>query len=223
MNAPVKRTPESDTNEFLRELAEQGTALQVRQTAPRDAAPTTQQAFDVTLPEVVVDVLRSPERDELIAVARTLRQARREPQSIVFHLQQGDIKCRYMWANVRLDALTGDQMYVIKLRSVDMVFTPKPGTVLDIRTEPSGPAVSVVCLAAPLPIYPGIDLLCFMLHNDPMQKDGKLKEDAPSVVSGKPSTRVVNGEPVAEGEQPVATTTRREAPVVKSYDEPRQS
>lgn len=225
MSTHEKWTPESDTNEFMRKLRENentGSEGEAERQEPEAPPRQVQRTAETALPDVVADVLQSPDRDELIAVARTLHYARREPRSIVFRLEQGDIKCRYMWSNVRLEALTGDQMYVIKIRSADMVFTPKPGAILDVAHDAARAAVRVVCLTAPLSIYPGIDLLCFMLHTDPMQKDGKLKEDAPSVVSGKPSTHVVDGEPVADGERPAAATELRGTPAVKNYDEPRQ-
>jgi hypothetical protein len=199
--------PEDETRRMIAELyAEQG--------GERAAAPTVAKPRDTDeepkaasahVPDVITKLLASASRDELLEIANMLEAASRLSHRIVFHTPVGDIKCQVSWLSQAPGILLRSEgMFFVKMRSEAMVFTPKPGAVFDIGFEGADGRLTVVCLAEPQRLYPGVDLLCFMPHNSPVEKNGKLKDDAPSVVSGAPSNEIVNGEPVVAGEKPVA-------------------
>ena len=155
------------------------------------------------IPVAILDVLKSPERQELIEMAQLLRRSQDHTKTMLFLTPLGDIKCTVNWMSCRPSEINSSSMFFVKTRANSLAFIPKPGAVFDIAFEDNSNSVKVICLVEPQRIYPGVDLLCFMPHNQFMEKTGQLKEEAPSVVSGKPSTHVVDGEPVAEGEQPM--------------------
>ena len=157
----------------------------------------------IDVPAVIIDVLKSPERQELIEMAQLLRRSQDFTKSMLFITPLGDIKCTVNWMSCRPSEISTSSMFFVKTRANSLAFIPKPGAVFDIAFEGYPNAVKVICLVEPQRIYPGVDLLCFMPHNQFMEKTGQLKDEAPSVVSGKPSTHVVDGEPVADGEQPM--------------------
>lgn len=200
-------SPEEVTRQLIRELnAEQAGERPVSATTtssrddadPAPALPRT--------PEVITKLLASPARDELLGIANMLEAVSRSSYRIIFHTPVGDIKCQVSWLSQAPGViLRSEGMFFVKMRSDAMVFTPRPGAVFDIGFEGTDGRLAVVCLAEPQRLYPGVDLLCFMPHNSAVEKNGRLKEDAPSVVSGKPSNEVVNGEPVVSGEKPAAT------------------
>lgn len=155
------------------------------------------------IPVEILDVLKSPERQELIEVAQLLRRSQYHAQTMLFVTPLGDIKCTVNWMSCQPYQINPNSMFFVKTRANTLAFIPKPGAEFDIAFEGVKGSVRVVCLAEPLRLYPGVDLLCFMPHTPFVEKTGQLKDSAPSVVSGKPSTAVVDDEPVADGEQPM--------------------
>lgn len=156
-----------------------------------------------TIPVEILDVLKSPERQELIEVAQLLRRSQYQAQTMLFVTPLGDIKCTVNWMSCRPHQINPNSMFFVKTRANTLAFIPKPGAEFDIAFEGVKGSVRVVCLAEPLRLYPGVDLLCFMPHTPFVEKTGQLKDGAPSVVSGKPATTFVDDEPVVDGEQPM--------------------
>ena len=155
------------------------------------------------IPIEILDVLKSPERQELIEVAALLRRSHEHAKVMLFMTPIGDIRCTVNWMSCRPQDINPDGMFFVKTRANSLAFIPKPGAVFDIAFEGVDGQAKVVCLALPQRLYPSVDLLCFMPHTSFMEKTGQLREGAPSVVSGNTSTTVVDGEPVADGEQPM--------------------
>lgn len=164
-------------------------------------AATPQPAMEI--PAEILDVLKSPERQELLEVARSLRRSHEHARTLLFLTPVGKIRCTVNWMSCRPDQINAMSMFFVKTRADSLAFIPDPGAVFDIAFEGREGHVKVVCLAEPQRLYPGVDLLCFMPHNSLVEKNGQLADGAPSVVSGKPSTEIVDGEPVAKGEQPL--------------------
>lgn len=154
------------------------------------------------VPDVIRKLLRGPAKAELLAVAALLDAEYNESRYIVFVTPIGDVRCRINWSSCGPDDLKREGMLFVKLRSDDMVFAPKPGAAFDIRFEGYAGLAHVTCLADPQRLYPGVDLLCFMIHNHAVEKTGQLKDGAPSSVSGDSSDDVRDGEPVVRGEVP---------------------
>lgn len=159
------------------------------------------------MPEVIARVLASPEGPELVEVARLLDKASATERNIIFFTPVGDIKCRINWRSCSpSDLAKSGELFLIKLRSSSVAFVPKPGAVFDIGFEDYAGRISVVCLAPPQQLYPGVDLMCFLPHNSAMEKTGRLNDGAPSVVSGNPSDTVSKeGEPIVEHEKAAST------------------
>lgn len=156
------------------------------------------------VPDVVRQVLESSAREELIGVANFLQK--RKKLTLIFHTPIGDVRTRVDWcSNQPDDLLRGDNLMLVKVDSSESTFSPAPGAELDISFAEYAGKARVICLAPPQRLYPGVDLLCFLPQTQPVEKNGRLKDDAPSVVSGKPSdTTDAAGEPVAEGEKSAA-------------------
>ena len=153
------------------------------------------------VPDVIRRVLESEDRGELLEVARLLDAAAQTERSIVFYTPIGDVKCRINWRSASPEDLRRTEgLMFVKLRSSAVTFVPKAGAVFDVGFEDYDGRIRVMCMAQQQ-LYPGVDLLCFMLHTAAMEKQGVLKDGAPSVVSGKPSVNVDGGEPVADNEK----------------------
>jgi hypothetical protein len=152
-------------------------------------------------------VLTSPDRAELIEVAKMLDQGSKQERFIIFLTPYGDIRCRINWQSCEPENLRGSEnIFFVKMRSSDVAFTPKSGAHFEIGFSGYAHTFEMVCLAPPQQLYPGVDLMCFLPHNPAMEKNGKLKEGTPSVVSGAPSNTVdPAGEPVVEGEKSAST------------------
>jgi hypothetical protein len=194
------RTPEDDTLDLIKSLREgkqqYSEPRQVGNTDDLVRMPSCQ------LPDVVERVLNSQDRAELIEVARMLDRDALQERFIIFYTPVGDIRCRITWLSCTLESLrNSDSIFFVKMRSSDVAFTPKSGARFEVGFSGYNHKFDVVCLAPPQSLYPGVDLMCFLPHNTPMEKNGKLKEGAPSVVSGEPSDTVNHGEPVVEGEK----------------------
>jgi hypothetical protein len=171
---------------------------------------------ETPLPPAVLRVLNSPDRAELIEVAKMLDQGSKSERFIIFYTPVGDIKCRINWQSCEPDNLRGNEnLFFVKMRSSDVAFTPKSGALFEIGFVGYAHKFEVVCLAPPQQLYPGVDLMCFLPHNPPMEKNGKLREGAPSIVSGAPSDMVdTAGEPVVAGEKSAS---------VVDFDRPRDA
>ena len=197
-----QRIPEDDTNDLLRKLREGMDYDPAHHTvdAPREEAAAPHQ---LSIPPAVARVLASADRNELIEVAKMLDQDSARERFIIFYTPVGDIRCRINWQSCEPEHLKGnDGIFFVKMRSSDVAFTPKSGALFEIGFAGYSHKFSVVCLAPPQQLYPGVDLMCFLPHNSSMEKNGKLNEGAPSVVSGAPSDKVDGGgEPVVDGEK----------------------
>jgi hypothetical protein len=199
------RTPEDDTIDLIQSLREG--KQQYSTPSQESRADDPQRPPSCQLPDVVERVLNSQGRNELIEVARMLDREALQERFIIFHTPVGDIRCRVTWLSCTPEALrTSDNLFFVKMRSSDVAFTPKSGARFELGFSGCNRKFDVVCLAPPQSLYPGVDLMCFLPHNTPMEKNGKLKEGAPSVVSGEPSNADNNGEPVVEGEKAANVT-----------------
>lgn len=208
------RVPEDDLRELISGLRD-GTINDDADDEEVDAAPVTRRASTEhrvatpAVPQAVLDVLDSPARNELVEVAKMLSASVNQKQHIIFHLDVGDIRCDISWLSQDPSTLLrSDRMFFVKMRSDSRMFTPKPGAVFDVGFHGMAGRLTVICLSEPQRLYPGVDLLCFMPHNPAVEKNGKLNDDAPSVVSGEPSNEVVDGEPVVKGEKPAQAPTQ---------------
>jgi hypothetical protein len=177
-------------------------------------------ASPVGVPDVVARAMAS-HREELLSVAEFL--VSRGGRTMVFHTEIGDIKCLVNWRSCNAQELgQPDRLFLVKLRSDAVVFTPKPGARLRVSFEDRPQPVGVVCLAAPQKLYPGIDIMVFLTQSFRVEKTGKLADGAPSVVSGKPSDTVDEmGEPVVEGEKTADREQVKQA-FVRDFDKPRE-
>jgi len=158
----------------------------------------------VRVPDVIMHVLESRDRQELIDLAEMLHRQRSSGRvlTLVFHTPVGDAKCDVGWCSIRAERLEdAKEMLFVKVRSDASNFAPNPGSRLEISFAQYPGRLSVTCLTAPQQLYPGIDLMCFLPDSYAMEKNGKLRKGAPSVVSGRPSDDVDDrGEPIISGE-----------------------
>ena len=180
------------------------------------------------VPAVIRRVLNSPDSGELLEIAKLLDATNSKERFIIFMTPIGDIRCKMNWMSCSPSDILPDKLLFIKIRTASLVFIPKPGAAFDIGFADYPGRVSVVCMAEPQQLYPGIDLLCFMTHNPPVEKNGRLQERAPSVVSGEASNDVQDGEPTRTGERPFAVDSLTKAAVLRArlkpdWDETRQS
>lgn len=179
----------------------------------------------LNIPSEILHVLESPEREELIEVARILSRSVKT-RTLVFYTPIGDIRCQVNWVSCDPSQIGNNALLFVKTRANSLAFTPKPGATFDIGFDGYEGQTRVVCLADPQTIYPGVDLLCFMPHNLAVEKTGRLNSDAPSVVSGNPSDAVENGEPVVKGEKPMeksAFNLKPTPPAPRDWDTTRES
>lgn len=142
-----------------------------------------------------------------MAVAKLLDPHARKSLTLVFHTPIGDVRTSVNWSSHPPDNLSrARDLLLILVRTSAATFSPNPGSDLEISFAeyPDRPRLKVTCLAPPMKLYAGVgvDLLCFLPHSEAVEKTGQLKEGAPSVVSGRPSTRVdEDGEPLVDGEK----------------------
>lgn len=229
-----QRIPGDATTDILRDIRSGVDIEEVDGSEPEPEPPTPSSiALDVVskpaqpskphpnIPVEILDVLDSPERAELLEVAKMLRRSQDSMHTMIFRTPIGDIKCPVNWMSCRPIDINDDSMFFVKTRPNSLAFIPKPGAVFDIAFEGMRGEARVVCLAPPQRLYPGVDLLCFMPHTPFMEKTGQLKEGAPSVVSGDPSTKIVDGEPVADGERPISKSAFATGQLSRDFDIPR--
>jgi hypothetical protein len=160
----------------------------------------------VVLPPVLQRIFGTDAEDELMAVAKLLDPRNKKTLTLVFHTPIGDVRTAVNWCSHPPDHLNrAKDLLLIMVRTSAATFSPNPGSDLEISfAEHRSPRLKVTCLAAPMRLYPGVgvDLLCFLPHTDTVEKNGQLRDGAPSVVSGLPSTHTgPDGEPVADGEK----------------------
>lgn len=156
-----------------------------------------------SIPAVIRDVLNSPVKDDLIAVANMLKPGR-QVDTLIFHTPVGDIRCPAGWMSMSPAKFVDEQssMLFVRVRSSEVSFVPKPGAMIEVSFTGVRGIVRVVILSEPVNLYPGVDLLCLLPYAALMEKTGAVQEGVPSVVSGRPSDTVVDGEPVVTGETP---------------------
>jgi hypothetical protein len=154
------------------------------------------------VPNEILTLLRGPLAEELRALARAM--LRRDGRRVVFHTPVGDIRCPVTWVSHTPGQLgTDSRLILMHVNAKEAAFTPNVGTTLELSFENFPRRELVLCLSAPITIYPGVDLLCFLPYSSPaMEKNGKTQEKAPSALSGEPSDRVdsATGEPLAGDE-----------------------
>jgi hypothetical protein len=198
----------------------------------RNAASTSARQVPVpSLPPVLQRIFGTDAEDELMAVANLLDPKARKTLTLVFHTPIGDVRTAVNWSSHPPEALSrAKDLLLILVRTASSTFSPNPGSDLEISfAEHRDRRLKVTCLAPPMKLYPGVgvDLLCFLPHTALVEKNGQLREGAPSVVSGNPSTHVDDdGEPVADGEKSAAwkSPSRQaavDADVVVDFDVPR--
>lgn len=202
----TNRDAADDTIDLLRELRSESEDDDNDDDDADDAASASQTIEPLVRPSVHETIQRvwdSPEGAELLAVARAIEERSKSRTSLVFHTPVGDVRVPVVEVNGDPSSMPPTSLFTVTLRDSGDSFRPKPGVPLIVSLNRSGKQVTVTCLAEPAKLYKGlgIDLLCFVTQDSPVEKNGKLKEDAPSVVSGDPSTTVDQGEPVARGEK----------------------
>lgn len=189
------------------------------------------------IPPVLQRVLSSDAREELLGIAHFLDPKNQKALTLVFHTPIGDVKCQVKWSEkMPQDLSRHERLMLIQVKSSEQRFSPTPGADLEISFEGKNGRLKVMCLAPPQNLYPGIDLFCFLPQTGAMEKNGQLKEGAPSVVSGNPSdTEDAGGDPIVEGEKSAAFTSRTEEefvaneahgksdPVVADFDKTREA
>lgn len=197
-----------------------------------DQVKTAEPQKDI-LPPVLRRIFGTESEDELMAVAKFLDERNKRKLKLCFHLEVGNIATKVNWCNVSVEAFEHEKnMLLFMIHSREEQFSPRPGSDLVISLRSEGPAgarqsmaIRATCLTPPMQLYPnvGIDLLCFLPHSAAVvEKNGKLKEGAPSTVSGKPSEKVDEaGEPVAEGEKSASIDNIR-VPAKEDFDKPRE-
>jgi len=224
------RIPGDDLDDILNVIREGDHIAEVDGdvSIPAAPTPTTTSALKVQpvtptqdIPAEILDVLNSTERNELLEVARQLRRSQEHERTLLFITPVGKIKCTVNWMSCQPRDINAASMFFVKTRANSLAFIPEPGASFDIAFDGHPGQTKVTCLAEPQRLYPGVDLLCFMPHNQAMEKTGKLKDQAPSVVSGKPATTVVEDEPVVEGEQPMHKAAFNLGNPQTGYDNPR--
>lgn len=200
----TKSVPGDATRALLRQL--RNSDDDERDNKPINAKVSAAPSSTSAVPPSIANVLVSPARGELIEIAKMLEQGAKQERFLIFYTPVGDIRCRINWQSCEpKDLHNNDNLFFVKMRSADVAFTPKAGAAFNIGFAGYAHSFSVVCLAPPQQLYPGVDLLCFLRQNSSMEKNGKLNEGAPSVVTGKPSNAVTaDGEPIVKGEEAVA-------------------
>lgn len=195
---------EDVTNELLNSLR-QGQDAGVSATAAyqfeRRVAITASPESNVH--EVLRRVWLSADGAELLAVARVIEERGASSNSLVFHTPVGDVRIAVVDVNGDPASLPPTSLFTVTVRDSNESFRPIPGVPMLVSLNRSNRRVMVTCLAEPAKLYKGlgIDLLCFVTQGLQVEKNGKIKEGAPSVVSGEPSVKTDNGEPVALGEK----------------------
>ncbi len=209
------------TEEDEAELETETFAIEAVRMATHESEPVP---ADI-LPPVLRRIFGTEAEDELMAVARLLDPAGgRKGLTLVFHTPIGDVRTPVNWCSHPADSIaTANSLLLMIVRSSTSTFSPNPGAELEMSfAEYSGnPRLKVTCLASPMRLYPGasIDLLCFLPDTSGVEKNGRLKEGAPSAVSGLPSTEVDDhGEPVVEGEKSASVTLSP----TEDFDVPRE-
>lgn len=192
-----------DTSDFFDEEDEIEDKQEEEFTPAGNLQPTVSSP---AVPSVITRVLASDTKDELLGVAHFLDPKNTKHLTLVFHTPIGDVKSQVKWTDkLPSDLSKHERLMLIQVKSSEVMFSPTPGAELEISFVGCHGRLKVTCLAPPQNLYPGIDLFCFLPHNDSMEKQGVLKEDAPSVVSGKPGDTVdQGGEPIVEGEKSAA-------------------
>ncbi len=217
----TNRDPGDVTNDLLRELRDGGAEDEDDDDADTEvplghAFPPTPIAAPSkpTVHEVIQRVWDSPDGKELLAVARVIEERSDSKNSLVFHTPVGDVRIPVVDVNGDPAMMGHMSLFTVTVRDNGDSFRPLPGVPLVVSLNHSNRRVTVTCLAEPAKLYKGlgIDLLCFVTQDSPVEKNGKLEEGAPSVVSGNPSVKVDQGEPVALGEK---------AASVKDFDKAR--
>lgn len=167
-------------------------------------------ACSPAIPGVIQRVLNGPHKAELVAVATMLEAENQRQRSMRFPTPIGIIRCRINWISCEPRDIVRQGLFFVKMPTTDQVqmFVPTPGAQIQVGFDDAEEIFDVVCLAEPQQIYPGVDLLCFMSHTSPVEKNGKLNDHAPSVVSGEPSDSVKQGEPVRSDESPAELDKR---------------
>lgn len=222
------------------EVAEQDKAVKSLRLAngalSAEAHPGSLGTPQPVLPPVLQRIFGSDAEDELMAVAKLLDPKNRRALTLVFHTPIGDVRTSVNWSSCEPEHLHRVQdLLLILVRTSAVTFAPNPGAELEISFAEfrDHPRLKVLCLAHPMQLYPGvaIDLLCFMPQTESVEKNGQLKDGAPSSVSGLPSTRVdADGEPLLEGEKSASVSPSVFAKVkdelgvehaVEDFDRPR--
>lgn len=226
----ITRLREGDTSDFFDEDDEEEAKQEEAFSTDDDSSgATTAPAATMEAPAVIRRVLGSEYKDELLAIAHFLDPNNTKRHTLTFHTPIGDVKSQIRWAEkLPKDLSRYDRLMLIQVKSSEAMFAPTPGADLEISIEGSKGRLKVTNLAPPQNLYPGIDLFCFLPHNEPMEKQGVLKESAPSVVSGKPSdTTDAAGEPIAEGEKSASLKGKTFVDVhideTEDFDKPRES
>lgn len=202
------RPPGDETRELLRALRSGLTEDDVPITEAAPAAIPAQR--EVSVPDVILAVLNSDSRRELVEVARMLSET--SERGLIFHTAVGDIHCRINWRSAH-PAEIKDELLIVKLRTSATTFIPKPGSIFEISFDDYAGRITVLCASTPCRLYPGVDLLCFIPQTTAMEKTGRLNEGAPSTVSGRPSDTVdAAGEPLVDGEKSAAVVKLPDAP-----------
>jgi len=151
------------------------------------------------IPSVVLAALKTHPA-EVEAAASMLLSSRNTPR-LLFSLPVGDFMFRHLWSSQSVKELQHGDTLLVRVRSSEMSFSPRVGAVMSLAEEKSPNDCVTVQSVAKVTEYAGVDMLVFIvLESVAMQKEGRIAQGAPSVVSGRPSTKIVDNEPLADDE-----------------------
>lgn len=173
------------------------------------------------VPRLVSTLLSGPNKDDFLKFAKWFHAATSGESSV-------EVGVETNVGLVRFSAISWNEHQGLLRLLVDssrMPFAPTPLTSLRIRH--GDVVIAVTCVSALSPIFPGtkfceivfvIDGKESLIQNTRMEKDARLKENAPSIVSGRPSDDTESGEPIRKEERQEANLTNFDFDVPREDD-----
>lgn len=152
-----------------------------------------------------------------LSILRAMKRAQDAPQSVIFRTSVGGIRCRALWLWQSGDLLLS------AFATESMAMEPALGVPMRMSAGRFGEG-DYICVASHSDPVVGVDLLAFIRYSHAVDKNGALKDDAPSVVSARESDTISeDGDPIVAGEQAASLDLRsRTVPREADFDRPRQ-
>ena len=123
---------------------------------------------------------------------------------LTFTLSEGAIRMKYLWASASVGAPPEHEVVIFRVLEDDLVFSPKAGSLVRVTQKAAvgAEAEAMVECIARVRESETVDMLVLRVVKSGMEKTGRINDGAPSSLTGRPSVRVQDGEPLAEGESP---------------------